>query len=151
MKITDPLAISSTIQGAAASAPKPGTPSAETLKAAREFEQIFLRKMLSSLEKSGRAASGSSSTGSEVYSSMVVNSLAESISSAGGIGLADVIARAMTQPTAPPASTSTKSPTSTTATTSVAAPATEVSSVPLPASSSSSHHELRLGSTRPRR
>jgi Rod binding domain-containing protein len=147
MKVTDPLALSSTVQAANAAAQKPGAPSKETLKAAREFEQIFLRKMLSSLEKSGRAESGSSSTGNEVYSSMVVNSLAESISSAGGIGLADVIARAMTPPTA--------LPTPTTPTTSTTPPittaATEVSSVPLPTSPSSSDGELVFGSMRPRR
>lgn len=151
MKITDPLALSSTVQGAAATAQKQGAPSKETLKAAREFEQIFLRKMLSSLEKSGRAESGSSSTGNEVYSSMVVNSLAESISSAGGIGLADVIARAMTPPIAPAPSASSSTPTSTSATSPTTTPATEVSSVPLLTSSSSSDGELAFGSSRPRR
>jgi len=92
MKITDPAAIAPTVQGTAA---KPPTPSPEALRAAREFEQIFLRKMLSVLEKTGRPqSSGAATAGSDIYSSMVVNSLAEAISTAGGIGLADVIARA---------------------------------------------------------
>jgi Rod binding domain-containing protein len=77
---------------------------AERLKAAREFEQIFLRKMLSSLEKTGRAKNdGAVSSGGDVYSSMVVGALADAISSAGGIGLADLIVRSTTpKPTSPP-------------------------------------------------
>jgi Rod binding domain-containing protein len=61
--------------------------------------------MLSVLEKTGRPqASGAATAGSDIYSSMVVNSLAEAISNAGGIGLADVIARS-TMAHNPPAST----------------------------------------------
>ena len=71
------------------------TKQAEKLKAAREFEQIFLRKMLSSLEKTGRASKeGGVSSGSDVYSSMVVGALADAMANAGGIGLADLITRA---------------------------------------------------------
>lgn len=65
---------------------------AQRVKAAREFEQIFLRKMLSSLEKTGRAkGDGAVSAGGDVYSSMVVGAIADAVSSAGGIGLADLI------------------------------------------------------------
>ncbi|HKQ70266.1 MAG TPA: rod-binding protein [Polyangiaceae bacterium] len=79
-------------------------PSAETVKAAREFEQIFLRKMLSSLEKTGRANKdgGSLTSGGDVYSSMVVGALADAVSAAGGIGLADLIVRATLVPEKPP-------------------------------------------------
>jgi len=66
----------------------------ERMRAAREFEQIFIRKMLSSLEKTGRASGGSSvSSGSDMYSSMVVSALAEAVSKGGGVGLAEVLAR----------------------------------------------------------
>jgi Rod binding domain-containing protein len=73
----------------------------EKLRLAREFEQIFIRKMLSSLEKSGRNAAGSSASASgDAYGSMVVSALAEAVSKGGGVGLAEMIARAASQPTA---------------------------------------------------
>jgi Rod binding domain-containing protein len=71
----------------------------EKLRLAREFEQIFLRKMLSPLEKSGHNASASASSSGDAYGSMVVSALAEAVSKGGGIGLAEVIARAASQPT----------------------------------------------------
>lgn len=74
----------------------------EKLRLAREFEQIFIRKMLSSLEKSGKATSGSSSSSNDAYSSMVVSALAEAVSNAGGVGLADVIARSASLPSSAP-------------------------------------------------
>jgi Rod binding domain-containing protein len=73
----------------------------EKLRLAREFEQIFIRKMLSSLEKSGRnAAGGSASSSGDAYGSMVVSALADAVSKGGGVGLAEMIARAASQPTA---------------------------------------------------
>ena len=70
----------------------------EKLRLAREFEQIFIRKMLSSLEKSGRnAAGGAASASGDAYGSMVVSALAEAVSKGGGVGLAEMIARAATQ------------------------------------------------------
>lgn len=71
----------------------------EKLRLAREFEQIFIRKMLSPLEKSGHNQSGpSASAGGDAYGSMVVSALAEAVSKGGGVGLAEVIARAASQP-----------------------------------------------------
>jgi flagellar protein FlgJ len=102
MKIPDPASfpLVKKIDGPARSSP---APSAETLKAARDFEQIFLRKMLSVLEKTGRPATGGAMNGGkDIYSSMVVNALAESVSAGGGIGLADFIAQSMTPHAAPP-------------------------------------------------
>jgi Rod binding domain-containing protein len=107
MRVLDPSILSSTLEKTAATTPadKPGAPSQETIHAAKEFEQIFLRKMLSSLEKTGRAqGEGTASAGSDVYSSMVVNALSEAISAGGGVGLADMIARSMTPSTAQAAS-----------------------------------------------
>ena len=73
----------------------------EKLRLAREFEQIFIRKMLASLEKSGKSAEpGRASAGGDAYGSMVVSALAEAVSNGGGIGLAEVIARAASQPIA---------------------------------------------------
>jgi Rod binding domain-containing protein len=66
------------------------------IKAAREFEQIFVRKMLSSLEKTGRmGATNSFSGGNDVYSSMVVGALAQAVADSGGLGLADMIVRSI--------------------------------------------------------
>ncbi len=70
--------------------------------AAQKFEAIFLRQMLSGLEKmnktgqSGGSSRGGGSGGAGgIYGSMMVNSLADSISQSGGVGLADVILRAL--------------------------------------------------------
>jgi Rod binding domain-containing protein len=77
----------------------------EKLRLAREFEQIFIRKMLSSLEKSGRNAANGGSASGDAYGSMVVSALAEAVSKGGGVGLAEMIARAASQvPTTKPAS-----------------------------------------------
>ncbi|MFZ5894334.1 MAG: hypothetical protein ACOY0T_24950 [Myxococcota bacterium] len=66
------------------------------LKAAREFEAIFLRTLLSPLEKTTQVGkSGSLSAGQSAFGSMVVGAMADTLSNVGGIGLADVIARAL--------------------------------------------------------
>jgi Rod binding domain-containing protein len=71
----------------------------EKLRLAREFEQIFIRKMLSSLEKAGQKdGAGAAAGGGSAYGGMVVSALAEAVSKGGGMGLADVIARAASQP-----------------------------------------------------
>jgi Rod binding domain-containing protein len=76
----------------------------EKLRLAQEFEQIFIRKMLSSLEKSGRSQAGASASSSgDAYGSMVVSALAEAVSKGGGVGLAEVIARAASQQVGPAA------------------------------------------------
>jgi peptidoglycan hydrolase FlgJ len=72
-------------------------PSAEHKKAAREFEAIFIRQLLSSLEKSSGLSGGESSGGS-VFRSMMVSALADTASEGGGIGLSELISRAMMPP-----------------------------------------------------
>ena len=62
-------------------------------KVAQQFEAIFLRQLMGTLEKS--SGFGGSSTGSGVYKSMMVGALADSTAEGGGIGLADVIFKAM--------------------------------------------------------
>lgn len=94
MKVSFPTA--TTAETNLVQAARTKSASAPEIKAAREFEEIFVRKMLSSLEKTGRMGqSGSFSGGSDIYSSMVVDGLANAIASSGGIGLADLIVQSM--------------------------------------------------------
>ena len=94
----NPLSAISKSDGAQASeATRPET-RPEILKAAREFETIFIRSLLGPLEKTtSSGTTGSAKTGQSTYGSMVVGALADSLAGAGGIGLAEVIAKAMTQ------------------------------------------------------
>jgi flagellar protein FlgJ len=62
-------------------------------KVAQQFEAIFLRQLMGSLEKTG--GFGGSGTGSGIYKSMMVGALADSTAEGGGIGLADVVFKAM--------------------------------------------------------
>ena len=86
-----------------AQAEKPADPKA--LKAAKDFEAIFLRTLLSSLEKTTSMSGGANkpSSGASTYGSMVVGALADNISSSGGIGLAGIIAKSLSSHAAPPA------------------------------------------------
>lgn len=69
----------------------------KTLKAAKDFEAIFLRTLLSSLEKTTSVSGGGKlNTGQSTYGSMVVGALADNISGSGGIGLADIVAKSLT-------------------------------------------------------
>lgn len=62
-------------------------------KAAQQFEAVLLRSMLSSLEKTTKLGGADSSNGSSLYSSMMVDALADSLAESGGIGLADAIVK----------------------------------------------------------
>lgn len=84
----------------AKSAPATSGPSSavspELVRAAREFEAVFLRTLLGSLEKTTQLGSGGGlSSGQSAYGSMVVSAMADSLSAAGGIGLSDVITQAL--------------------------------------------------------
>lgn len=72
---------------------KPETPSSKGEEAAAQFEQIFLRKLVGSLMESAKFGPRSQMAGSGVYDSMVVDALAGSISSKGGLGLAALVQR----------------------------------------------------------
>jgi peptidoglycan hydrolase FlgJ len=80
-----------------AAAPEKAAPTdPKLLKAAQDFESIFVRQMLKSVEKTTAAGCGTqAAAGQQTYGSMVVDTLSDSISKAGGLGLADVIARSM--------------------------------------------------------
>ena len=89
-------AIGSAASAGAAAAAKPDAPDPKLLKAAKEFESIFVRQMLKGLEKTTAAGAGTTaSAGEKTYGSMIVDTLSDSISKAGGLGLADVIAQSM--------------------------------------------------------
>jgi Rod binding domain-containing protein len=66
-------------------------------KAARDFEAIFLRQLLSSLEK-GAGLGGKQESGGQVFRSMMVSALADTAAEGGGIGLSEVILKAMLPP-----------------------------------------------------
>jgi Rod binding domain-containing protein len=83
----------------AARAPDGATPAdPKMVEAARQFEAIFLRQLLSGLEKAGELGGGSVTSGSGIYGSMMVGALAESAASGGGIGLSEHVHRALTPP-----------------------------------------------------
>jgi len=89
---------SATVSGAQAvgGPAKADAPDPALLKAAKEFESIFVRQMLKSLEKTTAAGGNAKPTaGQSTYGSMIVDTLSDSISKAGGLGLADVVARSM--------------------------------------------------------
>lgn len=94
--MTLPVSALHALHGAAAAKQaEPVDPKA--LKAAKDFEAIFLRTLLSSLEKTTSINGGGKlSTGQSTYGSMVVGALADNISSSGGIGLADIVAKSLT-------------------------------------------------------
>ncbi len=79
-----------------------GAKLAEQRAAAQQFEAIFLRQLLGSLEKAG-GFGGDKDSGSAIFGSMMVSALADNAAASGGIGLADIIFQAM-MPPAPPGS-----------------------------------------------
>jgi len=121
----------------------------EKLRLAREFEQIFIRKMLSSLEKSGRSMAGASASSSgDAYGSMVVSALAEAVSKGGGVGLAEVIARAASQQVEGPAAQTGFGAAKITATPNVSimmspAPTTVTYPRPIPAININQNHDIQ--------
>lgn len=81
----------------------PKAPDPHGLRVARELEAVFLRKMLSALEKAshvgGATDQGSLSSGGDMYGSLVVGAMADAVAAAGGIGLAPMILSALGQST----------------------------------------------------
>ncbi len=67
------------------------TPPSEEHRVAKEFEGIFLRKMLASLEKT--TSMTGKAPGSQMYGQMVTDALADAMGRGGGIGLADSLER----------------------------------------------------------
>jgi flagellar protein FlgJ len=90
-------AIGSALTASGAAAPaKADAPDPKLVQAAKDFESIFVRQMLKGLEKTTAAGAGTqASAGEKTYGSMIVDTLSESIQKAGGLGLADIIAKSM--------------------------------------------------------
>lgn len=72
----------------------------KNLKAARDFEAIFVRKILSCLEKTSHGAGdgGGMNAGGGMYGSMMVGALSDAIADSGGFGLAQELMRDMKPP-----------------------------------------------------
>ncbi len=86
----------SAINGTASSAALNQTADDPRIKeAATQFEAVLLRQMLSSLEKATNSSAGSQSTGGSIYGSMVVNTVADAIANAGGLGLASLLTKSL--------------------------------------------------------
>jgi Rod binding domain-containing protein len=90
-----PLTIGSLTPGQ--QTPDVTAPTEAQRKAARDFEAIFLRQLLSSLEK-GAGLGGKQENGGQVFRSMMVSALADTAAEGGGIGLSEVILKAMLPP-----------------------------------------------------
>jgi Rod binding domain-containing protein len=94
--MTFPVSGLSALQGAAAAQQAKEQVDPKALKAAKDFEAIFLRTLLSSLEKTTSTSGGGKlNTSQSTYGSMVVGAMADQISSTGGIGLAEVVAKSL--------------------------------------------------------
>jgi Rod binding domain-containing protein len=86
-----PLSITSGAQTQLQQSAKPADE--KSLKAAHDFEAIFIRKILSGLEKTANGGeSGGLNAGGSTYGSMMVGALADAIANSGGLGLAREIA-----------------------------------------------------------
>ena len=70
--------------------------------ASRQFEAVFLRQMLSCLEKTA-SVQGGKDAGSKLYGSMMVDAVADAVSRAGGIGLAAMLKKTLEPQLAPQA------------------------------------------------
>ncbi len=94
--MTLPISALNGLQGAAATQPAEPAVDPKVLKAAKDFEAIFLRTLLSSLEKTtSMSGGGKLNTSQSTYGSMVVGAMADQISGTGGIGLADIVAKSL--------------------------------------------------------
>jgi Rod binding domain-containing protein len=63
-------------------------------EAGRQFEAVFLRQILSSLERATGTQNGGKA-GSNLYGSMLVEAVADSVSRAGGIGLGAMLVHSL--------------------------------------------------------
>jgi Rod binding domain-containing protein len=73
-------------------------PSFEEREALKQFEAIFLRQLLGSLEKAGTfAGKKGPSSGSALYGSMMVGAMADAAADAGGIGLVSLFQETLQQ------------------------------------------------------
>lgn len=84
----------SAAEAKAANGAAPANP--EVVRAARQFEALFVRMMLEPLQKTAEAKkSGPGTGGGGAYGSMVVDALSDSIAESGGVGLSRMIEEAL--------------------------------------------------------
>ena len=77
-----------------AKAPEPGTPAAKARAVARDYEAVFLTQMFSSLFSSLGADGPLGGGGAQgTYRSLLAEEYGRSVAAAGGVGLADTLAR----------------------------------------------------------
>lgn len=87
--------------GSSAVASKPSSSESDTgldprlAEAAKQFEAVFIRQMLSSLEKTTGSSADTHTSGGAIYGSMVVNTVADAIANAGGLGLASLLTKSV--------------------------------------------------------
>lgn len=81
---------------------EPQRPDPELLEAARQFEAIFVRKLMASVENS-KGLTGESHAGSGIYGSMITGALADAATQGDGLGLSALVLEALShkQPAKP--------------------------------------------------
>lgn len=67
----------------------------EAARAAQQFEAVFIKQLMSTVEKMSSMTGKGSETQTSIVGSMMTGAFSEQMSSAGGIGLSEVILRAM--------------------------------------------------------
>lgn len=67
----------------------------EAARAAQQFEAVFLKQLMNTVEKMSSMTGKGSETQSSIVGSMMTGAFSEQMSAAGGIGLSEVILRAM--------------------------------------------------------
>jgi flagellar protein FlgJ len=77
-------------------------------EAGRQFETIFLRQILSSLERTAQVQRGSGLSSGGLYGSMLVDAVADAVSRAGGIGLGKLLAESVAAKASAPTLTHTE-------------------------------------------
>jgi Rod binding domain-containing protein len=75
---------------------QPQRPDPELLEAARQFEAIFVRQLMSSVENSP-SLTGQSHAGSGIYGSMITGALADAATQGDGLGLSALVLESLSQ------------------------------------------------------
>lgn len=83
------------LQVASAKEPARSAEQEKIREAALQFEQIMVRQLLQPLEKSLSKSMGGEGSSSPMIGGMLLNSLSESVTNGGGLGLASVIEEAL--------------------------------------------------------
>jgi flagellar protein FlgJ len=80
-------------------------PAAATIKAAREFEAIFLQQLIQSMRQASPTAASGMLSGKKtrVYQDMLDQEMAKAMARSGGLGIADFMIRDMTRRQGPAA------------------------------------------------